>query len=100
MQAKVEPPPCKRLRELGFEQSKSDKCVFFRGTTIFMAYVDDGILIDSDNSRIDKAMLDLQSKFEEQDKGDLSDYLGVNIRKHTHGSIEFTQLQLIEFWKI
>jgi Reverse transcriptase (RNA-dependent DNA polymerase) len=85
----------KGLKELRFEQSKLDECVFFQGTMIFMVYMDDGILIDPDNSWIDKAMLDLQSKFEVQDKGDLSDYLGVKIRKHPDGSIEFTQPQLI-----
>jgi hypothetical protein len=61
-----------------------------------MVYVDDGILIDPDNSQIDKAMSDLQSKFEVQDEDDLSDYLGVKIQKHSDGSIEFTQPQLID----
>jgi hypothetical protein len=42
-----------------------------------------GILIDPDNSQIDKAMSDLQSKFKVQDEGDLSDYLRVKIRKHS-----------------
>jgi hypothetical protein len=31
------------LREIGFEQSKVDECVFYRGQTIFVVYVDDGI---------------------------------------------------------
>jgi hypothetical protein len=77
-------------------QSRTDECVFFQGTTIFMVHVDDGILIDPDNSQIDKTMTDLQSKFEVQDEGDLSDYLGVKIQKHPDGSIEFTQLQLFD----
>jgi Reverse transcriptase (RNA-dependent DNA polymerase) len=86
----------KGLSELGFEQSKADECVFFQGTTIFMVYMDDGILIDPDNSRIDKAMSDLQSKFKVQDEGNLGDYLGVKVTKHPDGSIEFTQPQLID----
>jgi Reverse transcriptase (RNA-dependent DNA polymerase) len=86
----------KGLKELGFDQSKTNECVFFRGSTIFMVYVDNGILIDPDGSKIDQAMNDLQSKFEVQDKGDLSDYLGVKIQKHPDGSIEFTQPQLID----
>jgi hypothetical protein len=61
-----------------------------------MVYVDNGILIDPDTSKIEQAMSDLQGKFEVQDKGDLSEYLGVKIRKHKDGSIEFTQPQLID----
>jgi hypothetical protein len=33
-------------------------------------------------SQIDEAMSDLQSKFEVQDEGNLSDYLGEKIKKH------------------
>jgi hypothetical protein len=38
----------KGLRELGFEQSKANICVFFQETTIFMVYMDYGIFIDPD----------------------------------------------------
>jgi Reverse transcriptase (RNA-dependent DNA polymerase) len=86
----------KGLKELGFAQSKADKCVFDRGTMTFMVYVDDGILIDPDKEKIESALLDLHSKFEVQDEGDLSDYLGVKAQKHTDGSIEFTQPHLID----
>jgi Reverse transcriptase (RNA-dependent DNA polymerase) len=89
----------KGLKELGFQESQSDFCALFRGTTIFMVYVDDGILIDPDNVKIEQAMLDLQARFEVQDKGDLSEYLGVKIRNIKDGSIEFTQPQLIESWR-
>jgi hypothetical protein len=75
----------KGLKELGFQQSQSDECVFFQGTTIFMVYVDDGILIDPEQSKIDQAMSDLQARFEVQDEGNLSDNLGVKICKHQDG---------------
>jgi Reverse transcriptase (RNA-dependent DNA polymerase) len=86
----------KGLIELGFEQSTADECVFFRGSTIFMVYVDDGVLIDPDGSNIEEALLDMKSRFDVQDEGDLSDYLGVQVCKHPDGSIEFTQLQQID----
>jgi hypothetical protein len=57
---------------------------------MFMIYVDDGIVIDPDNSKIKE--VDMLAKFEVQDKGDLSDYL----RKPPDGSIEFVQMQLSE----
>jgi Reverse transcriptase (RNA-dependent DNA polymerase) len=76
----------KGIKDLVFGQS--DECVFYQGNTIFMIYMDDGILIDPDNSKIKEAMSDMLAKFEVQDKGDLSDYLRVKVRKPSDGSIE------------
>jgi hypothetical protein len=59
-----------------------------------MVYVDDGILIDPDNVKIEK---DLQLKFEVQDEADLSDYLGVKVQKHQLSSPSHSLL--IQFWK-
>jgi hypothetical protein len=84
----------KRLKDLVVGQS--DKCVFYKGNTIFMIYVDDGIPIDPDSSKIKEAMLDVLAKVEVQDKGDLSDYLSVKVRKPPDGSIESVQMQLID----
>jgi Reverse transcriptase (RNA-dependent DNA polymerase) len=61
-----------------------------------MVYVDDGVLIDPDPKEIAKAMTDMQSMFDVQDEGELSDYLGVKVNQHADGSIEFTQPQLID----
>jgi Reverse transcriptase (RNA-dependent DNA polymerase) len=61
-----------------------------------MVYVDDGVLIDPDGSKIEEALLDMKSQFNVQDEGDLSDYLGVQVCKHPDGSIEFTQPQLFD----
>jgi hypothetical protein len=76
--------------------SMADECVFYRGTTIFMVYVADGVLIDLDLTKILKAMLDMHSRFDVQDEGALSDYLGVKVSQHANGSIEFTQPQLTD----
>jgi Reverse transcriptase (RNA-dependent DNA polymerase) len=74
-------PLVKGLKELGFKQSMAGMCVFYRGTTVFMAYVDDRILINPDHTKILKAMLDMQPRFSVQDKGKkLSDYLGVKVQ--------------------
>jgi hypothetical protein len=50
---------------------------------MFMVYVDDRILIDPDKEKVFKATLDMQAKFEVQDKGDLCDYLGVKVNLYT-----------------
>jgi hypothetical protein len=43
----------KGLRRLGFKQSKVDECVFYKGNTIFFAYVDDGCFVGPDAKEID-----------------------------------------------
>ena len=36
-----------KLKSLGFDQSLVDECVFYRGSAIFILYVDDGIVLVS-----------------------------------------------------
>jgi Reverse transcriptase (RNA-dependent DNA polymerase) len=85
----------KELKEVVFEQSLSDECVFYQGNSMFMfmIYADNSILIDPDNSKIKEAMSDVLAKFEVQDKGDLGNCLSVKVRKSPDGSIEFVQMQ-------
>ena len=42
----------KGLIGLGFEKSKVDECVFYRGSTILLTYVDDCILAGNSNEEI------------------------------------------------
>ena len=50
------------LKDIGFEPSNVDECVFYRGKVIFLVYVDDGIFISPDQEGINKAIMDLQSR--------------------------------------
>ena len=85
------------LISMGFEQSNIDECLYYRGSTIFLVYVDDGIIIDSDKSRIDAIFDEFKShNFEVTDEGDLKDYLGVDISPQSDGSIHLSQSKLIE----
>jgi Reverse transcriptase (RNA-dependent DNA polymerase) len=85
------------LKELGFTRSDVDNCLYYRGHTIFLVYVDDGILIDPDPKKIDQAMADLASKFEIEDEGEIDDYLGVKIEKGTEaGTLLLSQPHLID----
>ena len=45
---------CEGLENLGFVQSKIDECVWYKGTTIFMYFVDDGILAGPNKNKIDE----------------------------------------------
>ena len=85
------------LKKIGFEKSKSDDCLYFRGTTLLLVYVDDTIIIDADKAKVEKTIADLRdAKFKITNKGDLKDFLGVDIQRHADGSISVTQQKLIK----
>jgi hypothetical protein len=85
------------LKELGFKRSVVDECLYYRGRTLFLVYVDDGILIDPDPMEVTRALADIASKFEIEDEGDLDDYLGVKIEKDVErGTFKLSQPHLID----
>jgi hypothetical protein len=87
----------KGLQELGFKRSIVNKCLYYRGRTLFLVYVDDGILIDPDLAVVEQALKDLASEFDIEDEGDLDDYLGVKIEKGIEdGTFKLSQPHLIE----
>jgi hypothetical protein len=43
----------KKLFKLGFNPSEHDECVFYHGTTIFIVYTDDTILLGLDKKEIE-----------------------------------------------
>jgi len=86
----------KGLVELGFKPSTIDECVFYRGNTIILIYTDDYIVLDKEESGINKCITDLQSKFKVQDEGTLEDYLGVLVKHQPDGSILLSQPHLID----
>jgi Reverse transcriptase (RNA-dependent DNA polymerase) len=82
------------LKELGFQQSKIDECLYYRG---HLVYVDDGIMMDLDPGAVEQAMRDLASKFEIEDEGAIDDYLGVKIEPgEDPGTFYLSQLHLIK----
>jgi Reverse transcriptase (RNA-dependent DNA polymerase) len=86
-----------RLKELGFQQSKIDKCLYYQGRTLFLVYVNDGILMDLDPEEVERAMKDLSSKFEIEDEGTINDYLGVKVEPgKTPGTFYLSQPHLID----
>ena len=53
----------KGLMSVGFEQSVVDDCIFFRGTTIFMVYIDDGIFMGPSQVDFETCIKDKQTIF-------------------------------------
>jgi len=45
---------------IGFTPSLIDDCVFFHDDIIFMVYVDDGIFLGNDDSKLTDAIHDIQ----------------------------------------
>jgi hypothetical protein len=49
-----------KLLSIGFTTSLIDDCVFYRDDVIFMVYVDDGIFLGDDDSKLQQAIKDIQ----------------------------------------
>jgi hypothetical protein len=67
---------------LGFTPSLIDDCVFFRDDIIFMVYVDGGIFLGNDDSKLQAAIQEIQELgLNIEDQGHPANYVGVNIKK-------------------
>jgi hypothetical protein len=86
-----------KLLSIGFTTSLIDDCVFFRDDIIFMVYVDDGIFLGNNDSKLQEAIKNIQDLgLNTEDQGQPADYVGVNIKKLRDGLYEFTQCALID----
>ena len=81
-----------KLLGLGFKRSLIDECVFYRGSLVFLLYVDDRIVVSLDGSDIDETIREPQCEnLKIEDQGHPADYVGVNINKLPENAYEFTQ---------
>lgn len=69
------------LKKRGFKQSKVDQSVFYKGETIFIVYVDDGILIGPNSEEINGIIRSLKRDYNLTDEGELNEYLGIKVEK-------------------
>jgi hypothetical protein len=69
---------------------------FYRGTTILLIYVDDGILCGPSAKEIRIILAELATIFDITDEGEMDAYLGVKITRPTPDTIELTQPHLIQ----
>lgn len=87
----------KLTKELKFVQSKTDECVFYRGTTMYVLYTDDSILAGPDEKEIAQIIKDMKKvKLNITVEGGLEDFLGINIDRRKDGTINLTQPHLID----
>jgi hypothetical protein len=86
----------KGLKKLGYKPSLIDPCVYYKGKTVFMLYVDDGIFAGPDQEEIQGLIEELKGEFNITDEGDLTEYLGVLVEKQPDGRTKLSQPQLIK----
>ena len=71
------------LRELGFEKSKVDYCVYFikieKEKVYLIIFVDDLLICSKNEKLIEFIKKKLTTKFRMKDMGQIKTYLGINI---------------------
>jgi hypothetical protein len=72
----------KGMKKAGFVASGVDECVFYKGKTISIVYVDDGIFFGPDLKEIEQAMKNMYAQGLNLDMmGDVKDYMGINFER-------------------
>ena len=87
------------MREIGFKPSKFDPCLYYRGSVVFLVYIEDCIVFGPSNQAIEQVVTDLRAcsrQFTVDDQGDVGDFLGIQVQKQEDGSIMLMQPQLID----
>ena len=84
---------------MGFELSKVDPCMYYKGGVILLVNIDDCILMGITDAIIDKAVRVLRlskQNFTNEDEGAVGDFLGVRINRNDNSTIMLTQPQLLD----
>ena len=87
------------MREIGFTPSTYDPCLYYRGSTVFLVYINDCIVFGPNEQSSNKVVTNLCAcslNFTIDDQGDIGDFLGIQVQKLEDGSIMLTQPQLID----
>ena len=86
------------LSEIGFKPSKFDPCLYYHGPIVSLLYIGDLIFFGPSNQDIEEVVADLHAcsrQFMFENRGDVGDFLGIQVQKQEDGSIMLTQPQLI-----
>eukprot|EP00957_Ditylum_brightwellii_P194987 14856263-Ditylum_brightwellii.AAC.1 len=86
----------KGLTTIDFQPSLIDDCLWYRDDVIFMFYVDDRIFVSPDDKQIQQTIKDLQEQsFEIDERGTITDYLGINFEWLPDVRLKMSQPHLI-----
>ena len=87
------------LEELGFVPSKIDPCVYMKGKTVLVCYVDDCLILSPTKEESKKTMQDISKQFrimdDTSDSGTIKAYLGIQEDHHAEKSFSMSQPHLI-----
>ena len=82
---------------MGFTQSAYEECLYFCNGTILLVYVDDFIIMSQEEANIDKAFHNIQrAGFDIKCKGELNEYLGIQVQRNGNGTIQLKQPTIIK----
>ena len=85
------------LIKLGFKQSEYEPCLFLKNGIICVVYVDDTLFFAKDDNVIDTHISKLKDQgFDLTEEGDVTAFLGVEVKKNKDGTITMTQTGLID----
>ena len=83
------------LCALGFQQSENDSCLYYihsaGGLTVLTLYVDDLLLLSTQNSERQRVKDALRSKFQLKDLGVVELFLGVHVSRDERGNLYLDQ---------
>jgi hypothetical protein len=82
----------------GFTESQTSPCLYFRDGIVILTYVDDCLFFARDKRQIDTLLDAIKSKSKLQFtiEDDAFTFLGVELKTHNDGTVEFLQKGLIE----
>ena len=87
----------KLIEDVGFVQSKFDRCLFYKGSTVYVLYTDDSILAGPSQAEINETIAAIRKAgLKITDEGTIEDFLGVNIDRRPDGTIKYSQPHLIQ----
>lgn len=69
----------KELSLIGFQELQHAKCVFKRGETFILVYVDDLLIVTPDENEFSSIKRDLSSSMPTQDLGPINHFLGIDV---------------------
>jgi transposase InsO family protein len=87
------------LVNAGYRQSAIDKCLYIKGSgenvTYILLYVDDVLVVSKDENNITKIIDVIKSKYNIKDLGDISHFLGMEVKKDMEGNYMINQSSYI-----
>jgi hypothetical protein len=86
------------VNDHGFNESQSSPCLYFRDGVVILTYVDDCLFFAKDKLQIDTLLESIRKKSDLQFtiEDDAFTFLGVQLKTHDDGTVEFLQTGLIE----